>query len=178
MGLHVLDSISIHHHFTSFYASLYHGSTSPYFNLILSTIALLPSTWLYIILPRLDPTSLWNGSTSLYVNLRSSTMVLLDSTWVYFTVPWLYFTLLDSTSPYHGSTSLYFNLHDSPMALIPSTSHYSLIDLLVFTVCLLHSISLYTSLYWGSISLNLTLLFLQLLYFPLLDSALFYFAST
>ena len=158
-----------------------------------STMVLLHPTSIWFFLPLLyfrllDSTLFYQGLT-----LHHSEIALLHSMWIYVLLPWFSLTLLEPTLPYHdstslyltlhhptmhGSTSLYFNLHDSPMALIPSTSHYSLIDLLVFTVCFLHSISLYTSLYWGSISLNLTLLFLQLLYFPLLDSALFYFAST
>ena len=95
---------------------LYHGSTSLYFTLHSSTMALLHCTWLYIspswlYFTLLDTTFINSGSTSLYLPVIFSTMALLHSTWlytflylgstslywVYITLPSLYFTVLNST---------------------------------------------------------------------------------
>ena len=99
---------------------LYHGATSLYLTLQISTIR--SSTWLCIALP-------W-----LYFTLDFSTLALLHSTWLYISLPWLYFTFLNlhystmallcllySTLLYHGSTSLCYTLQYSTKALLHST---------------------------------------------------------
>ena len=117
---------------------LYHDSTSFYFTVHYSTMAVLHCTLLDIILPILY-------FTLLYSTL--STMALLHSTLVYISLPWLSFTLLYSTLLYHGSTSLYHTLHYSIIALLHSTLLYITLPWLYFT--LLDS----TILYHGSTSL-------------------------
>ena len=98
----------------------YHHSTSLYFNLHDSTIALLDTISLKMILP-------W-----VYLTLHYSTIALLDTTslkmilpWLYLTlhysILWLYFTLLQSTWLYNCSTWHYFTQDDSTMCLLDST---------------------------------------------------------
>ena len=97
--------------------SCYCGSTSLYYTLQHSTIALLHFTLLYSMALR-HTTLLYQGLASLYFTLHQSTMALLDSTSFYITLAWFYFTLLDSALLSHGSTSLYLTLHKSTTALL------------------------------------------------------------
>ena len=155
--LNLLDSRLLYHGSTSLYMTLHYSyfypSTSLYFNLLHSTIALLHSTWIYITLP-------WLYFTLLYITL---TMALLHSTWVYCILPQLYFTLLvyitlpskalltllESTAFYHGSI-----LHSNLNYITPQWRYFTL-------------------LYHVFTSLNLTLLHsTTALYFTLLDSTL------
>ena len=67
---------------------LYHGSTSMYYTLRHSTMAVLDSTRIYITLPwlyvsLLDSTLLYYGSTSTYYTLHYSTMTVLHFTRLY-----------------------------------------------------------------------------------------------
>ena len=109
----LLNSTLLCHGSTSYYFPLHYSTIAlHYFSLHKSTMVLLHSIRLYITLPRLyfslqDCTLLYHGSTSIYYTLHYSTLDLLHSTRLYITIPWLYFTLLDSTLVYHGSSSLY-----------------------------------------------------------------------
>ena len=95
-------------YFTQLYSTyLYHGSTSRYFSLHYSTMALLHCTLLYLTLPwlyftLLYSTLLYHGCASLYFTLHCSTSIVSTSLHVtqhYSTMDLLHSTLLhiDST---------------------------------------------------------------------------------
>ena len=147
------------------------------------------STWLFL-------TLLYHASTTLYLTLCHT---LRHSTWIYFFLSLLYFPLLDFTWYYHGSTWLYFPLLYSTMTLLYSLHcamalqqstwlyitlfiveglYFILLDstLPCLSFTLLHS----TSLYHGSILLNLialaTSLYLNLHYSTMALYTWFYLA--
>ena len=116
---------------------LYHSSSSLCLTLLLSTMALLHSTFLYITLPwlyftLLESTSLYHRSTSLYLSLHYSTMALHLSSLLNISLPWLYFTQLFLPWLY---------MHYSTMVLLNSTWLYSTLSWLYF--CLLYSTLIY-----------------------------------
>ena len=97
-------------------AFLYHGSTSLYFTLHHSAMALL------------------------YMVLHNSTMALLHSTSLYVTLSRLHFTLLDSTLLYHSSTSQYFTQITPPwiyLTLRDSTHNSTMAPLQAISVCII-----------------------------------------